>query len=271
VAVRPMKIAPGREVYQTDVLPIMARGCQYAKEDLSRCSKKLFAILRDTAGRTALSHLLTGLTATKFEEKSLRKVLSVHSTLTEWRVGEALAELYLLDLRRCEFPWPSGRDLKNPDASPAGADLVGFQQVNGDYRFAFGEVKTSSEQKWPPGVMTGRHGLTMQLEGLRDLSEIKNALALYLGHRAKGAAWFSLYQFAMRRYVKDQSDVSLFGFLVRDVEPRADDLASRARVLCKDCPTKTSIELRALYLPKGALSGIAARAARNRPSRGGER
>jgi hypothetical protein len=71
----------------------------------------------------------------------------------EWRVGEALAEAYLVAHRTCKFPWPDGRDARKAGSSLPGADLVGFQQHGGTDRFAFGEVKTSGEIRYPPGAM----------------------------------------------------------------------------------------------------------------------
>ena len=61
-----------------------------------------------------------------FASDNLRSALSAKHPVFDWQVGEAMAEAYLVDHRQCEFPWPSGRDLRNPEASPAGADLVGF-------------------------------------------------------------------------------------------------------------------------------------------------
>lgn len=73
------------------------------------------------------------------------------------------------------------------------------------------------------------------------------------------------------RYLGNPSDVQLYGVLVRDVEPHQDDLHLRARVddLGAECPEGTSIELFALYLPRGSLEGIGEEMASRRA--GGER
>ena len=148
--------------------------------------------------------------------------------------------------------------MRNPNASPAGADLVGFHKQGATRRFAFGEVKTSEEEKWPPQVVIGRHGLAKQLEVLRDSDQTKHHLVIkYLGHRAKNSSWEIGYKESVVRYFKDSSDVSLFGFLIRDVAPNSADLLSRAKALAKGCPKETSIELSAVYLPPKSICSLA--------------
>lgn len=128
-------------------------------------------------------------------------ILSAPDDLPGWRVGEALAEVYLIEHRQCEFPWPGGRDLKNPSASPAGTDLVGFYRYNDEVRFAFGEVKTSNHSDSPPSVVTGRHGLSEQLSDLRDSTDIKGNLVRYLGHHATRASWRPTFEAAVSRFL----------------------------------------------------------------------
>ena len=70
---------------------------------------------------------------------------------TPWRVGESFAQCFLEDCWFAKFPYPTSRDLKNPNASLAGADLVGFYHKDGETAFLFGETKTSHEEKHPPG------------------------------------------------------------------------------------------------------------------------
>jgi len=139
---------------------------------------------------------------------------------------------------------------------------VGFQETDqsvGSHRFAFGEVKTSTEKRWPPQVMCGRHGMTRQLESLRDDVVVKDHLVKYPAHRAHGANWESQYKEAAVRYITDSTDVALFGVLVRDVEPKNADLHTRAQALASGCPDHTTIELVATYFPAGSLTGIGKR------------
>jgi hypothetical protein len=263
-----MTMAIGAEAYSADCPPVTARGIAFTEAELDAAlSGSVSKILWDDAGTADLSSILTSLVTTDFSDKSVKRILASRPTPENWRVGEELAEAFLVEHRDCEFPWPSGRDLKNPAASPAGTDLVGFQKTTAEtdpHRFAFGEVKTSEEEKWPPGVMSGRHGLKKQLEDLRDSVGVRDALVKYLGHHANGADWVPRYQSATKRYLANPVDVSLFGVLVRDVEPKREDLAKRAGDLATGCPAKTSIELRAIYLPGKSIGTLSERAVKKR-------
>lgn len=260
-----MTLAVGMEVYNADAAPVTARGASYTDAELDAALRgSVSRILWDDAGVADLASILTSLVTTDFSDKSVKRILGSRVTPENWRVGEALAEAFLVEHRACEFPWPSGRDLKNPSASPSGTDLVGFQNTNAAehaYRFAFGEVKTSEQETWPPSVMDGRHGLKKQLEDLRDSTDEKDSLVKYLGHHANGTAWLPRYRSATTRYLTEPADVSLFGILVRDVEPKRDDLASRVAHLADGCPARTSIELRAMYLSRKTITSLARRAA----------
>jgi len=260
----PMTMPAGTEVYEADSPPVMARGVSYSDSELDTAlSGPVSQILWDDAGMANLQAILTSVVTTDFSDKSVRRILSSRPAPENWRVGEGLAEVFIAEHRACEFPWPSGRDLKNPVASPAGTDLVGFQRTGAtanSHRFAFGEVKTSEQEAWPPSVMDGRHGLKKQLEALRDSRDVKDSLVKYLGHHASGTNWLSCYQSAATRYLANPADFSLFGVLVRDVEPKREDLASRAASLASACPAETSIELRAMYLPRKSINSLAQRA-----------
>lgn len=259
-----MTMPTGTELYCADVAAVTARGVSYTDGELATAlSGSVALILWDDAGTLDLQAILTSVTATDFSNKGLKRILANHVRPENWRVGEGFAEAFLVEHRGCMFPWPTGRDLKNPSACPAGTDLVGFQNIDAmddTYRFAFGEVKTSAQEAWPPSVMDGRHGLRKQLEDLRDSAAVKDCLVKYLGHRANGSDWLQHYRSAAKRYLANSTDVSLFGILVRDVEPKREDLACRASELACGCPAETSIELRAMYLPRGTINSLAQRA-----------
>jgi hypothetical protein len=257
-----MKIAAGNKAYSAGISPIKAEGLLYSQKDLDfALEQRLPPLLRDDAGKKQIEEFLGGLAKTSFATDQLQVALNSTYSVKDWQVGESLAEAYLIDHRDCEFPWPSSRDLRNPNASPAGADLVGFQKHGTTRRFAFGEVKTSEEEKWPPQVVTGRHGMAKQLELLRDSESTKHHLViLYLGQRAPNSSWEGRYRESVTRYFKDSSDISLFGFLIRDVTPKSADLQSRAKNLAKECPKEMSIELNAVYLPPKSIRSLAARA-----------
>lgn len=245
--------------YSVDSAPVIARGMAYNEEQLDEAiNGSVKDLLLDTTGTAELNDMLAGLASTEFEQDQISQLLQAEPEPEDWLVGEALAEAYVAENENCTFPWPTSRDLKNPEASPAGADLTGFQETDDSenpYRFAFGEVKTSSDENYPPNVMYGRTGLKNQLEGLRDSYTTKQSLVLYLGHHAINASWRHMFESATKRYLSSEyTDIAIFGVLIRDVEPNESDLSYRATSLANGCPDLTSIALYALYLSENAIS-----------------
>lgn len=252
-----MTVARGTDVYLAVDPPCTGLGFKWSVEELDAAlDGPVAAVLFDDEGKAAVEEILRGIVETEFEQDGLRRVLADPGSIEDWRVGEAIAETWLIDHRDCRFPWPDGRDERKRGSSLPGADLVGLHNdAEGDC-LAFGEVKTSSEVRYPPGAMHGRTGLKRQLEDLRDSASIRDDLFKYLGHRANGTAWMTRFQRAAKRYLTNKSDVRLFGFLVRDVPPHRNDVRARIESLAQDCPVGTRIELLALYLPKGRIRGI---------------
>jgi len=252
-----MTIPAGTQVYDVSSDPVVALGITYTDSELDQSiTGGVVDALCDTTGKDELAAMLSGISDTEFGESVINGILDSEVDPEDWRVGETIAEVYLQDHRNCEFPWPSSRDLKNPTASPAGTDMVGFQLIgDNDFRFAYGEVKASYEKNCPPSVMKNEHGMRNQLRGLVQDTYIKNNLLEYMGHRAVQASttWQDKYKQAAKRYLRNPDDVSLFGVLIRDVNPDEKDLRSCAKALVTDCKAPTSMELRALYLPHGAL------------------
>lgn len=254
-----MPPAVGTQVYDADQPPVRARGYAFTEtERNSLLAKEVQAILHDDQGKVELETLLSGIATTQFATTTLQAIMNAVGPVESWRIGEAIAESYLVGHRQCIFPWPGGRDLKNPDSSPAGTDLVGFQtphaEDEGSTRFSFAEVKTSDHGAYPPSLMYGRHGLKQQLEDLRDSTTVKDSLVKYLGLHANGRAWSDDFRKAARRYIHDRCDVSVFGVLVRDVAPNSKDLSGRASNLSQKCPPATAIELLGLYFPAGSIA-----------------
>ncbi|NRR05505.1 hypothetical protein HP570_25145 [Brevibacillus sp. RS1.1] len=248
-----MTIPIGVESYNVDSKPVLARGIQYNLKEYDVIINRVIPIIDDAEGKDILSSTLAPLALTGFSQANLSRLLTEKTDHEDWKIGEAIAEAYLIDHHNCVYPWPGGRDLKNPKSSPAGCDLVGFHYMNNSVRFSFGEVKTSFEEKYPPNVMTSRHGLSEQLSDLKSSPVVKDALVKYLGFHAVNASWRSDYETAAGRYLSDDGDVSLYGFLIRDVISDEKDLRARAKALAKDCSKNTSIELRALYMPSGKI------------------
>lgn len=244
--------------YSIDTPPVIALGLSYDDGQVGEIlAGPVKDILKDTAGNEEMQALLGSVVSTEFEQERLRELLAEETVPNNWRVGEAIAEAFVADKGDCVFPWPTGRDLKNPNASPAGCDLTGFQQLHDaelPYRFAFGEIKTSEEKRSPPGVVTD---LGRQLHGLRDNRKVKDALCRYLCHHAARADWESMFKSAAKRYLSSNTtDVAVYGVLVRDIAPNTSDISGRARALAANCPAQTDIEMYALYLPFNAISTL---------------
>ncbi len=245
--------------YRLGEPPVTGVGLGVSTEHLDEAlSGSVSALVMDVSGTEQLAGLLDGLADTEFSRDNLDSLLANDAPPEAWRVGEALAESYLVDCQGCTFPWPDGRDERKRGSSLPGADLVGFQHDGEKERFAFGEVKTSSDPQYPPSLMYGRHGLKQQLEDLRDRRDIRDGLVRYLGHRAINASWRDSYQTACSHYLHDTCDVRVFGVLVRDVAPHEDDLRARVCRLAPGCPAAMMIELTAIYLPKDSISTLSA-------------
>ena len=252
-----MTVGAGASVYRIGGTPCSGVGQQWSDKELFVALKgRVAAVVFDDKGKANIEEILAALAQTDFSRDGLSRVLEDPREIENWRVGEAIAETYLTDHRSCSFPWPDGRDERKSGSSLPGADLVGFGVDGEGDCLAFGEVKTSSERSYPPGAMYGRTGLKRQLEDLRDDEAIRDGLLKYLGHRAGSAQWRARFERAGSRYLRNKSDIQLYGFLVRDVEPHQDDLRARVSSLGFGCPDGTRIELLALYLPQESLDRI---------------
>lgn len=252
-----MTIGAGEAVYDIGEAPCSGVGLRWSDVELNTAMDgRLSAVLFDDEGKANIEGILAEVAETSFAQDGLRRVLEDPDSVEDWRVGEAIAEVYLTDHRSCSFPWPDGRDERKSRSSLPGADLVGFGSDDSGDCLAFGEVKTSSDPSYPPGAMYGRTGLKRQLEDLRDSQAVRDDLLKYLGHRAGLAPWRARFERAAGRYLQNTSDVQIYGFLVRDVEPHRDDLRARVSGLALGSGKGTRIELLALYLPQESLDGI---------------
>ncbi len=270
--IRWMTISSGKECYSLGAPPCKGSGRQWTKKELDEALEgEVSSLLFDDAGRAELEDLLTDIGATDFERETFSDIVAGDEPgpgdIKSWSVGEAIAEAYLMEHRRCIFPWPIGRDERKKGSSLPGADLVGIKCDDRGDRFVFGEVKTSTQAKYPPGVVDGRSGLAQQIEDIRDKKSIRDRLFIYLGRRAKGADWKERYLAAARRYLKDNRDVHLFGVLVRDVAPDERDIRARVDKLGKNCPISTEIDLLAIYLPPDSIDGLGSKVSAMRAMR----
>ena len=261
-----MTIAMGNVVYEHGSPPCSGIGLQWNDAELNAALEGDVAdILFDAEGMEEIASIFASVSESDFIQEGLNRTLRPQTEVKDWRVGEAIAESYLVCHRSCYFPWPNGRDERKVYSSLPGADLVGFAIDDDGDRLAFGEVKTSRQAKYPPDVMYGQMGLKRQLEDLRDYKYVRDTLFKYLGYHSKNTSWLSRFKTAGMRYLLNKSDVQIYGVLIRDVPPKVEDLRARVQRLAQDCPVGTTIEMLALYLPNGCISGIGRAATTKRP------
>lgn len=254
-----MSLAAGTVEYTLGIPPVTGCGVSLAAEELDAAlTGTVAALVFDTEGTADIATLLESLPATDFESDELLKILNDDAPPKNWEVGEALAETYLTHHRDSFFPWPDGRDIRKPKSSLPGADMIGFHGKNEETRFAFGEVKTSKQDKYPPQVVRyGDHPLNKQLIDIRDKRSLRDKAVSYLGHRATRADWKKAYQSAAKNYLRTGGTcVAIFGVLIRDVPPNSDDLKTSSQLLYENCPENTLIELWAIYLPSGSIDSL---------------
>lgn len=252
-----MTVAAGIQNYSIGSAPCIGAGLSWTSTELDHAiAGPVASLVYDETGKANVASLLAGLAETEFEQAGVARILASSDDFESWRIGEAIAETYLIDHRNCTFPWPDGWDERKSGSSLPGADLAGFHVDESGDCFAFGEVKTSGEAKYPPQAMYGRTGLKQQLEDLRDRVDLRDDLVRYLGLRANNASWKARYQAASKRYLANDADVQIFGVLVRDVAPHQDDLRARVTALADNCPPGIGIELLSLYLPEGSIDQL---------------
>lgn len=203
-----------------------------------------------TATREILTELRS-LSTTDMETEFIRTLLESEPEPLPWQVGEALAEVLLEHWHGAVWVWDGARDRRTRKASLPGADLVGLCVADGSATLLFGEVKSSSQQASPPGVMNGAHGMIDQLKRLSDKQD-HLTLIKWLRSRCRSEEHIAAYRTAARRWTMSQGkDIRLIGCLVRDTEPQATDLSGRAEHLAKTVVEPMHALLTAWYLPVG--------------------
>jgi len=155
------------------------------------------------------------------------------------------------------FLWPTARDRREDKGSLPGADLVGFHRAatSESTRFAFGEVKSSSDVDSPPSVV-GSPGtqspdrLISQLHRLLTERKRRQDLIAWLKWRSyQDADSQRLFAEAIVAYFSSQPDALILGVLIRGaVASQPSDLEAIAQHLSG---IAGSLELRliAVYLP----------------------
>jgi hypothetical protein len=228
-------IPVGTTVYQENHSGISIAGFSYTENNIEQSAQTIADICFDSAGNERFKNYMLSLNDTGFTPTNILP------NIKDWQVGEGFAEAYITAHFSCFFPWSNSRDLKNPNSSLTGADMVGFHQG----QFAFGEVKTSAEKKHPPQVTYKKgDGLNAQLNKLCADHELRWVLIQYLFHRQNSSAE---YKEACIAYLKNNNNFYIFGVLVRCTNPEIKDWNYLKKHL--NPHENNKIYLVALYLP----------------------
>lgn len=251
-----MSIVSGRIEYQIADTQVIALGISHTDSEMfNALTNEVYDKVYDITGNSELiDSILTGLSDTGFNKDSLMPVFASNDSINDWEIGEAYAQAYLEHNCSSILPWNLSRDIKKPGSSLPGADLVGLRLQDNSSCFLFGEIKTSSDQDYPPNLMYGPTGLKKQLEDLCTEQDTILALVKYLGFRLRNTELWPMYQNAFLKYYTNNNNVYITGVLIRDVGPDEKDLTARAKSLCPYCINGRQINLIAVYLPQEAIS-----------------
>ena len=196
---------------------------------------------------------LRDLATTGMATCTLERLLRAVPVPQGWEIGEAFAKCALRDDsdREVHWPWNTVRDRRTPRASLPGVDLVGFCCDGQDVFLLFGEVKTSSDARTPPRVMSGSGSMAWQLERSATRLDDQRVLLQWLHVRCRSEPhYFKLYRRAVERYLESGGKALLLvGALIRDTPPSERDLESRGKALSSRIADPTRVDLVAWYLP----------------------
>lgn len=181
----------------------------------------------------------------------IQSLVNAKVNAREFEIGEALAEVILEKNFRCRFYWNKLRDARNPKGNMAGADLVGFIQYDNETLFLFGEVKSSSENKYPPQVLTQKDsGMIDQLKDLYKDHQKRLILISYLQSKINLNEDIKKdFNSAIHSYYTQGNNYQIFGVLVRDTDANEEDLKTVYNTLTKDILEPTGLRLLAIYMP----------------------
>lgn len=199
----------------------------------------------DDAGTRDLVERVQGVETAGFDPARLTEILATEPPDEPGKIGECIAECFLEDHKEASLPNPR-RTLKNPRASPAGADLVGVSKEEGGMLFLFGEVKTTRVNRSPPPVM---NKMISQLEKITSSKIDRNNMIRWLAFQTEGSDLWGAFCEAVCNYSKSRYRV--VGALIRDTKPQKDDISSACSKIRRQIGSGTLLALYALYLPIG--------------------
>lgn len=222
-------------------------------------SGKVKDVLLDNPQRQEMLSILQTLQQdTGFQQSPtlLQDIQALHDENVDaqiFRVGEALAEVVLQEHFSCRFYWNELRDARNPKGNKTGADLVGFIEIGNEVLFLFGEVKTSSETKSPPQVMTNPKGIEQQLKDLYHDPKKRLILISYIQNKIPlvgNEDFKSDFEKAIRTYYQQNAGkYLLYGVLVRTTEINENDIKPSYEKLKEEILEPIGLKLLAIYVP----------------------
>jgi len=224
--------------------------------------------LLDTPQRKEMISVLDALKSETGFEASETLLLDIQALQNQnvdvknFRIGEALAEVCLEKHFNCRFYWNELRDARNPKGNKTGADLVGFIEIENEVLFLFGEVKTSSEQKSPPQVMTNPKGIEDQLKDLYKNQHKRLILISYIQNKIElnnNSNFKNDFDNAIRSYYRSNgSKYLLYGVLVRDTGVNENDIKQSYDKLKNEILNPIGLRLLAIYvsIPKNQWLNI---------------
>lgn len=221
-------------------------------DELSELADAISERALDLAYSKAVEDHLQSLAQTAFAAEWIDEFIksATPTNVLDWQVGEAFAEAILERDHGVTFPWNTRRDERVPKASLPGADLVGLVTTAEGSLLVFGEVKSSSDESAPPGVVVGKSGIVQQLDRILDDRSLQLTLIKWLIARIPVGTLGDAFNEALSRFVNsDGAAVKLIGALIRDTTPNEDDVSHRGRSLGKKAGAPGTVELLVWYLP----------------------
>ena len=85
-------------MYTNGELPCSGTGIEWTQQDLDvAMDDRIVPLLFDDEGVVNSQEILAGVVETEFARENLERILSGPLRIEKWRVGEAIAEAYLVD------------------------------------------------------------------------------------------------------------------------------------------------------------------------------
>ena len=212
----------------------------HADEDIEALAVKLKDILTDVDTTNTLLVNFETIGLTGFSTDQLTGIVDLNlpsGHFKKWRIGEALAQVLLEENYSCLIPFSKEANTTNHNTSNTGIDIIGMTtDNNGAMLLLFAEVKTSSEEAYPPQIVHSSKALSLTNQ-LKDIIKNKKKRNEHMRYLAKefGSVHPLIEQFAQaaRSYI-ETDEYAVYGLVVRDTAPNKNDLEKTSDALIAD-------------------------------------